>query len=59
MAALARGLVEPPVTVLTPAGPLEIIAEGAIHKENGSTIRLTGPAVIVAEGFFYRAKIKR
>jgi diaminopimelate epimerase len=59
VAALARGLVQPPVTVLTPAGPLAIIAEGAIHKENGSTIRLTGPAVIVAEGFFYRAKIKR
>ncbi len=44
--ALRRGLVSSPVTVLTPAGPLELrVEEGEIF--------LTGPAQIVAGGEFY------
>jgi diaminopimelate epimerase len=47
-AALARGMVKSPVTVSTPAGPLEL-------RSNPSTeeIFLVGPAEIVAEGFFH------
>lgn len=45
-AALARGLVESPVRVLTPAGPL------ATRSHDGA-ILLTGPAEIVAQGEFY------
>jgi len=45
-AALARGLVETPVRVLTPAGPLEL-------RWEGEDILLTGPAEIVAAGEFY------
>jgi diaminopimelate epimerase len=45
-AALARGLVEDPVRVLTPAGPLNLRWEGA-------DILLAGPAQIVARGEFY------
>jgi diaminopimelate epimerase len=45
-AALARGLVEDPVRVLTPAGPLNLRWEGA-------DILLAGPAEIVARGEFY------
>lgn len=45
VAAVARGLVESPVTVVTPAGPLII----RIHEEAW----LTGPAELVAEGVFY------
>jgi diaminopimelate epimerase len=47
-AALARGLVKSPVTVNTPAGPLEL-------RSNPSTqeIFLVGPAEIVAEGLFH------
>ncbi len=45
-AALARGLVESPVHVLTPAGPLDLRWEGA-------DILLAGPAEIVAEGVFF------
>jgi diaminopimelate epimerase len=45
-AARARGLVESPVTVLTPAGPLEL-------RWEGETIYLVGPAEIVARGEFY------
>lgn len=45
-AALARGLVESPVTVNTLAGPLEFHAEG-------STLIMVGPAEIVAGGEFY------
>jgi diaminopimelate epimerase len=44
--ALARGLVESPVHVLTPAGPLDLRWEGA-------DILLAGPAEIVAEGVFF------
>lgn len=43
--ALRLGLVESPVTVLTPAGPLELRAAGDIY--------LTGPAEIIAGGEFY------
>ncbi len=45
-AALARGLVAPPVRVLTPAGPLEL-------RWQNDEILLTGPAEIVATGEFY------
>jgi diaminopimelate epimerase len=43
--ALARGWVESPVTVLTPAGPISIRCDGAFF--------LTGPAILVAEGVFW------
>jgi diaminopimelate epimerase len=43
-AALARGLVTSPIRVLTPAGALDLRADGVI--------RLTGPAEIVAAGEF-------
>jgi diaminopimelate epimerase len=45
-AAVARGLVESPVTVQTPAGPLKL-------RWEGSEILLDGPAEIVARGEFY------
>jgi diaminopimelate epimerase len=45
-AALARGLVESPVCVLTPAGPLNL-------SWQASDIFLAGPAEIVARGDFY------
>jgi diaminopimelate epimerase len=45
-AALARGLVENPVRVETPAGPLNLMWEG-------EEILLRGPAEIVARGEFY------
>jgi len=44
-AAIARGLAESPVEVLTPAGPLQFRMEGDAY--------LTGPAEIVAEGEFF------
>ena len=44
-AAMARGLVDNPVRVLTPAGPLRLSWEG-------DDILLAGPAEIVAEGEF-------
>jgi diaminopimelate epimerase len=44
-AAMHRGLVEPPVTVITEAGPLEIRSQG--------TLWLTGPAEITARGEFF------
>lgn len=44
-AALARGLVRSPLSVLTPAGPLEL------HSKNDD-LYLEGPAEIVAEGEF-------
>jgi diaminopimelate epimerase len=43
-AALDRGMVRSPVRVLTPAGPLDLRADGVIF--------LTGPAEIIAEGDF-------
>ena len=45
-AAAARGLVESPVTVQTPAGPLTL-------RWEDSDILLAGPAEIVARGEFY------
>ena len=49
-AALARGLVESPVRVVTPAGDL------SVRFDQDSTAFLTGPAELVAEGrFFYSA----
>ena len=45
-AAAARGLVETPVRVLTPAGPLDL-------RWDGEDILLSGPAEIVAAGEFY------
>ncbi len=44
-AAMSRGLVESPVTVRTPAGPLEI--------RGNAELFLVGPAEIVATGEFY------
>jgi diaminopimelate epimerase len=44
VAAIARGLVESPVTVNTPAGPLFLRVEKHIY--------LTGPAQFVAEGTY-------
>ena len=47
-AALARGMVKSPVTVNTPAGPLELRSDPSTQE-----ISLIGPAEIVAEGFFH------
>jgi diaminopimelate epimerase len=44
-AAIARGMAQSPVCVLTPAGPLDLRIEGDAF--------LTGPAEIVGEGEFY------
>lgn len=44
-AAVARGVVESPVRVLTPAGPIDIRLENEAY--------LTGPAEIVAEGKYF------
>ena len=44
-AAVSRRMVEWPVRVLTPAGPIDLRYDGDIH--------LTGPAQIVAEGTFH------
>jgi diaminopimelate epimerase len=46
VAAVARGLVESPVTVLTPAGPLTV----RLNKEEAW---LTGPAEFIGEGLFH------
>jgi diaminopimelate epimerase len=45
-AALARGYVDNPVRVLTPAGPLDL-------RWEGTQVHLTGPAEIVGRGEFY------
>jgi diaminopimelate epimerase len=45
-AALARGYVQPPVKVLTPAGPLDL-------RWHGSQVHLVGPAEITVRGEFY------
>jgi len=44
VAAVAREMVESPVEVVTPAGPLHLRLDGNVY--------LTGPAEIVAEGEF-------
>jgi diaminopimelate epimerase len=49
-AAMARGLVDSPVRVLTPAGPLEL-------RWENDDILLAGPAQIVVEGIFYDSPI--
>jgi len=43
--AVARGIAESPVRVLTPAGPIDLRFEGEIY--------LTGPAEIIADGVFF------
>ena len=48
-AAIARGLAESPVTVLTPAGPLVVRVEEEVH--------LTGPAAYIADGVFQHVKM--
>jgi diaminopimelate epimerase len=50
LAAVSRGLAESPVTVLTPAGPLQLRFE-----EKGAC--LTGPAEYIANGDFFYGKI--
>ena len=59
VAAVARGLVEPPVTVITPAGALESRFEPGGDGRASGTVLLTGPAVLVAEGIFHREKMER
>ncbi len=44
--AVARGLAESPVRVLTPAGPIDLRFDGDLY--------LTGPAQITAEGAFFQ-----
>jgi diaminopimelate epimerase len=53
-AAMARGMINSPVLVRTPAGPLELRCDLNITKD----IYLIGPAEITAEGAFYYAKIE-
>jgi diaminopimelate epimerase len=48
--AMARGLVESPVRVLTPAGPLDLRFDQDAH--------LTGPAEITAQGEFFREPVQ-
>lgn len=50
LASIARGFTESPVTVLTPAGPLDLRFD-----ESGACI--TGPAEYIADGFFHYGKI--
>jgi len=45
VAAVARGMAQSPVRVLTPAGPIDLRLEEDVF--------LTGPAEIVAEGYFF------
>jgi diaminopimelate epimerase len=45
VAAVARGIAQSPLRVLTPAGPLDVRIE--------EDVCLRGPAVLVAEGFFF------
>jgi diaminopimelate epimerase len=47
-AAVRRGLVQSPSSVVTPAGPMDV-------RWDGETIFLTGPVEIVAEGGFFAA----
>lgn len=53
-AAMVRGLVESPVTILTPAGPLQLRWS---VTGSGSSIYLEGPAEIIAAGNFFCEKI--
>lgn len=45
-AALHHALVSSPVSVLTPAGPLQL-------RQAGDALYLTGPAVVIADGIFH------
>lgn len=45
VASILRGLVESPVKVITPAGPLTLRRDSSVY--------LTGPAELIAEGRFY------
>ncbi|MGO9232173.1 MAG: diaminopimelate epimerase [Bryobacteraceae bacterium] len=45
VAAVARGMAQSPLRILTPAGPLDIRIEDRVF--------LRGPAVLLAEGFFF------
>jgi diaminopimelate epimerase len=45
VAAIARGMAQSPLRVLTPAGPLDVRIEGHVF--------LRGPAVLLAEGVFF------
>ncbi len=51
-AAVARGIAQSPVRVLTPAGPLDLRIESAALSALGDAF-LTGPAVIIGEGEFF------
>jgi diaminopimelate epimerase len=53
-AALSRGMVESPVTVYTPAGPLEI----RVDIRGNPDLYLVGPAEIIGVGEFFCGKIK-
>jgi diaminopimelate epimerase len=56
MAAVARGLADSPVTVLTPAGPLQLSLDSVgEHASTGAF--LTGPAEYIADGYFNYGKI--
>jgi diaminopimelate epimerase len=49
LAAIARGIAQSPVTVLTPAGPLGLRFD--------SNVYLTGPVEYIADGFFYYGRM--
>jgi diaminopimelate epimerase len=53
-AAMSRGMVESPVTVHTPAGPLQI----RVEIEGNPDMYLVGPAEIIGAGEFFCGKIK-
>jgi diaminopimelate epimerase len=59
IAAIARGLVTSPVEIVTTAGTLHLRVEEYSPTQNCGTAYLTGPAVKVGEGVFYRARISR
>ena len=42
---MARGMVESPVRVMTPAGPIDLRIDGDYY--------LTGPAELIGEGVFF------
>jgi diaminopimelate epimerase len=48
-AAMARGLVQSPVRILTPAGPLDL-------RQEGANLLLSGPAEICVRGDFFYGK---
>lgn len=52
-AAVARGIAQSPVRVLTPAGPLDLRFESAGSPTQDADAFLTGPAEIIGEGEFY------